>query len=248
MTDNLRISGKHLGEFALPEFCPRCAWLKLKTHNRLPYQIFPGIFSSIDAYTKRVVHGWIDRSGGLPGWMAALGPITGYIDPPHHSQFQVEMPEYGVLLTGAPDGILTLADGTLAIIDYKTARYTANQDTLLPMYEVQLNSYALIAEHLGFGEVTRLALIYAEPMTDAVTAAQPEIHSADGFSMSFAVSIHPVELNTDRIFPLLGRARELFDLPVPPPGRPGCQDCARLDALVTLLAHGGRNDVEKMSS
>ena len=244
MTEDPRISGKHLGEFALPEFCPRCAWLKLKTHNRLPYQIFPGIFSSIDAYTKRVVHSWIDRNGGLPGWMAELEPISGYIDPPHHSRFQAKMPEYGILLTGAPDGILTLTDGTLAIIDYKTARYTANQDELLPMYAVQLNSYALIAERLGFGEVTRLALIYAEPVTD-VAAAQSGIHSPDGFSLSFAVSVHPVDLNTGRIFPLLKRARSLFDLPVPPPRRPGCQDCARLDALVALLARQGRGTVEK---
>ena len=56
MAEILRISAKNLGELALPDFCPRCFWLKLKAHNRLPFQIFPGIFSSSDAYTKRVVH------------------------------------------------------------------------------------------------------------------------------------------------------------------------------------------------
>ena len=68
MSDNpnvLRISAKNLGALALPGFCPRCFWLKLKAQNRLPFQIFPGIFSSIDAYTKRVVHAWIDQNGGL---------------------------------------------------------------------------------------------------------------------------------------------------------------------------------------
>jgi len=50
-----RISAKTLGELALPDFCPRCFWLKLHAKH-LPLQIFPGIFSSIDAYTKRVVH------------------------------------------------------------------------------------------------------------------------------------------------------------------------------------------------
>ena len=53
---DLRISAKNLGAFALPGFCPRCFWLQLRVENRLPFQIFPGIFSSIDAYTKRVVH------------------------------------------------------------------------------------------------------------------------------------------------------------------------------------------------
>jgi len=44
----LRISAKNLGELALSDFCPRCFWLKLHA-KRLPFQIFPGIFSSIDA-------------------------------------------------------------------------------------------------------------------------------------------------------------------------------------------------------
>jgi len=48
----LRISAKNLGELARPEFCPRCFWLRAHA-KRLPFQIFPGIFSSIDAYTKR---------------------------------------------------------------------------------------------------------------------------------------------------------------------------------------------------
>ena len=53
----LRISAKNLGVLSLPNFCPRCFWLK--THaKQLPFQIFPGIFSSINAYTKRVVHVW----------------------------------------------------------------------------------------------------------------------------------------------------------------------------------------------
>ena len=54
----LRISAKALGELACADFCPRCFWLKLHA-RQLPFQIFPGIFSPIDAYTKRVVHAWV---------------------------------------------------------------------------------------------------------------------------------------------------------------------------------------------
>jgi len=236
MTEILRISGKNLGELALPDFCPRCAWLKLKMHNRLPYQIFPGIFSSIDSYTKKVVHGWIDRHGRLPEWLADLGEIDGYIDPPHHSKFHLEIPEYGILLTGAPDGMLRLADGAVAIIDYKTARYTKGQDRLLPMYEVQLNSYALIAERLDYGRVTKLALVYAEPVTDRGSAEGAV--SAEGFAMGFSVSIHPVGIDPRILVPLFQRARELYDLPHPPPGREGCEDCRRLDSLIAGLGDG----------
>jgi len=51
----LRISAKTLGELAFPDFCPHCFWLKLRV-RRLPFQIFPGIFSAIDAYTRHAVH------------------------------------------------------------------------------------------------------------------------------------------------------------------------------------------------
>jgi len=116
--EQLRISAKSLGAMALPDFCPRCFWLK--THmKKLPFQIFPGIFSSIDAYTERVVHGWIDDLGA-PAWLDGVGLILGYIDPPSHHTFQMHVEEFDILLTGAADGILRLADGSIAVVDYKT--------------------------------------------------------------------------------------------------------------------------------
>jgi hypothetical protein len=50
----IQISAKNLGILALPEYCPRCFWLKLKLQFKLPYQIFPGIFSSIDSYSRKI--------------------------------------------------------------------------------------------------------------------------------------------------------------------------------------------------
>jgi hypothetical protein len=229
----LRISAKNLGELAKPDYCPRCFWLK--THARyLPFQIFPGIFSSIDVYTKRVIHAWIDELGRAPLGLDVLGEVTGYIDPPHFSRFAMEVPEYDLLLTGAPDGILTFRDGSIAIIDYKTARFTPAQDELMPVYVVQLNGYAAIAEHLAIGRVSRLALVYAEPVTDEATAASSEIRRGDGFVMPFSVSIHPVALDLRTLPPLYRRAREIYDQPEAPEGRPGCKDCERLDRLMLL--------------
>jgi len=177
----LRISAKDLGELAKPGFCPRSFWLKRKARP-LPFQIFPGIFSSIDAYTKRVVHGWVDELG-LPAWLEGVGEITGYIDPPSYHTFQMHVKAYDILLTGTADAILELADGSVAIIDYKTAKYTANQDKLLPMYAAQLNGYAMIAEHLGMGDVSELALMDCEPVTDEDTATSEGVCLADGFAM-----------------------------------------------------------------
>lgn len=229
----LRISAKNLGAMSLAEFCPRCFWLKMKTGNKLPFQIFPGIFSSIDAYTKRVVHSWIDELGA-PAWLDGIGSITGYIDPPSFHTFQMVIEKYDILLTGAADGILKLANGSIAIIDYKTAKYTKNQDILLPMYAAQLNGYALIAEHLKMGRVSKIALMYAEPVVDEETARTDAVRSGDGFNMPLAVYLHHVLLEPENLDPLFRLARQISDLPEPPERTIDCKDCAKLDKLMLL--------------
>jgi hypothetical protein len=54
MSEQGQISAKNLGSLALQDFCPRCFYLKLKLRFKLPFQIFPGIFSSIDSYSKKI--------------------------------------------------------------------------------------------------------------------------------------------------------------------------------------------------
>ena len=101
---------------------------------------------------------------------AGLGNIKGYVNPPHYSKFSILDRETNVVLRGTPDGILVMQDGSHLIVDYKTAKFTAHQDELFPMYEVQLNAYAVIGEQKGFAPVSGLALVYTEPVTDDATA------------------------------------------------------------------------------
>ena len=56
----IRISAKNLGQLVLDDFCPRCFWLKLKLGFKLPFQIFPGIFSTIDSYSKKITWQYFD--------------------------------------------------------------------------------------------------------------------------------------------------------------------------------------------
>lgn len=233
--ERVRISGKDLGALALPSFCPRCFWVSRKAPAGLPYQIFPGIFSSIDSYTKKIVHGWFDRKGESPAWLSELGAIQSYINPPHFSKFQTIDESTNILLTGAPDAIFVRGDGSHLIGDYKTARFTKNQDALLPVYEVQLNSYALIAEAVGIAPVSAIALIYAEPRTEQADADREASHDDVGFSMGFAAKIKPLDLNPGMIRPLLVRTREILDMSTPPPARLGCKDCAKLNGLIGVI-------------
>lgn len=229
MSSVIRISAKNLGALALPDCCLRCFWLRLRMRHRLPFQSFPGIFSALDVFTKRVVHSYFDQHGRLPDWLADLGDITGYHEPPHYSKFNMVDDEFNILITGTADGIFDRADSTFLIADYKTARFTDKQDALLPLYEVQLNSYAMIGEHCGFSPVSGLALIYMEPMTESGAAARQS--RPFGFEMGFSAHVLDVEVNPSLVKPLLAKTREVWEDPVSPPSRPSCTDCRLIQEM-----------------
>ncbi len=139
------ISAKDLGALALPDFCPRCFWIERRFGK--PPGIFPGIFSTLDAVTKRSVHSSFKDKDEPPSWLNISG-ATGVEEGDIY--FKLPMDETGWILVGKPDDIFKLKDETYHIVDYKTAKFTGRQDELFPMYEVQLNSYAFLAEKYGF--------------------------------------------------------------------------------------------------
>lgn len=229
---SLRISAKDLGGLALPNSCPRCFWLGL--HYDLPFGgPFPGIFSSLDSFSKRVVHAHFDRFKRAPPWLAPLGEFTSYIPPPTARTFYLDDPSTGIRLTGAPDGILVRDGGSKSIVDYKTARHTPAQDALLPMYEVQLNGYAMIADRVGLGPVEQVALVYTEPVTDGDAEFLDGARTPDGFRMGFRAKTLLVKLDPTKVASLLKRAQGIYEEKSPPPGVKDCKDCARFDALVS---------------
>ena len=231
----LTVSATELGSYAGFRFCARCAWTRMHV-KPLPWQSFPGIFSSIDRYTKQVVVSHLRREGRLPLWMSEVGDADGHIDPPHWSKFQATDETTGVILRGEADAIFLLADGTCAIVDYKTSRYNPENRGQLRVYRAQLNAYAWIGGRLDFPPVSRLALVYMEPATDDDTANAPELVDAAGFSLGFRPRVVDVELDPDRLLPpLLRRAARIHATPDAPDARDGCRDCAALDGLLTAL-------------
>jgi hypothetical protein len=218
----MQISAKKLGWLAMPSFCPRCFWIRTHMNGEPPFSVFPKIFNEIDRFEKRVVHGWFDE-GTVPPWLTDLG-VIGYINPPHSSKFRMPLGD-DVLLTGEADAIFKRQDGFLTIADYKTAYCAGTDDPLYPVYEVQLNAYALLAEHLGLGKVSHLALIYAEPCTSDLTARAESTRRKDGFCLPFRTRILEIPLNTDLVPALAIAAREIFDITTCPPCKDGCRDC-----------------------
>lgn len=203
--------------------------------GKLPFQIFPGIFSSIDAYTKKVIHCHFDENKCFPSWLDDLGPLVAYKNPPGYTKFKITDDDSGVTLWGVPDGIFVKADGSHIIVDYKTSRYTGTQDSLMPMYEVQLNAYAAIGERCGYQPVSDLALVYFEPVTDTDAAIDKVNRRDDGFAMGFKSNIHRVKLNTGMVHVLLARAKGIYDLDEPPEGAEGCSNCISVNNLMNVI-------------
>lgn len=227
-----RISGKVLAQLNMPDFCPRCFWIKQKV-KKLPYQIFPGIFSSIDAYSKRVMHAWFNMFESEPSWLPELHGVIGYLPVPHWSKFKRLDPKTRITVSGAMDDLFVHKDGTHIIPDYKTAKFTANADKLFPLYVGQLNAYRWI--HEGFGHiVSSLPLIYCEPVTDE-SACSPWIFNDDGFSMGFSVKVLQVPLTDSLVHDLLEKAADILAQVEMPASVEDCKDCASLYALVDVV-------------
>lgn len=231
MGNNIRISGKDLAALNMPDFCPRCFWLKRKA-NALPYQIFPGIFSSIDSYTKKVVHGHFDVYRTPPRAMAeALEGAVKYLPPPSWQKFQRTDPVTGITVSGSLDGLFVRADTSHIIPDYKTAKFTTGQDKLLPLYVGQLNAYRWIDEGLG-NTVHSTPLIYCEPMTNIEGGMTTDF----GFNLGFRAFTMQIPSFPGLINFLLLEAKKILDMPSPPMSSDGCTDCQRLETLFTLLS------------
>ena len=147
--------------------------------------------------------------------------------------------ENNIKLTGIPDEIVRKTDGSYAIIDYKTARFTAHQDALHNMYKVQLNGYAMIAEEIGISPISQLVLLYYEPMTDIIEISREkldELVSDENFMMGFKAHSLDVELDpVGTIKPLMKEVRRLWDGGVAPEGNGDCEDCRRMGEVVGLM-------------
>ena len=229
----MQISAKDLGWLATEDFCPRCFWIERHVKG-LPYQMgFPGIFSSIDSYTKNIVERYFQRNGTLPSWLKEIGEVKKIISV-KASQFKLAKGD--ITLSGIPDLFFQRPDNSFCIVDYKTARYTGNQDQLMPIYQIQLNGYAYIAEGLGDKPVNDLYLVYFEPPHKDVYEQITDGHTKDsGFEMPFKPRIHKIKKDTKEVERLLKKAEEAYSKENAPIGLAGCKDCEKLENLINMI-------------
>jgi len=221
----------------MPDFCPRCFWIKLKLESKLPFQIpMPGIFSSIDSYVKNVVARYYEQEQKLPVWFPYIGEVVKRENVPSWHKFQIVHPQTGGILRGTPDEVFQLQDSSYHIIDYKTAKLTTKQDELFPSYEVQLNAYAYIANRTFFSPVSTLTLIYFDPDTDFKSEPALLTRSDSNLMLGFTPKVKHVEIKADSfIQELIHRANEINEQDAPPLHTSGCENCQLLENLIQVV-------------
>jgi CRISPR/Cas system-associated exonuclease Cas4 (RecB family) len=210
------IGVKDLGNLAKEDFCPRCFWYE-RHFGPFP-SIFPGVFNVIDRNLKNSV--WLrwKKERKLPAWLKIdnverilTAESIGAVEERHRQKYLVaHHKKSGFILRGAPDLILELRDNTLHLIDFKTGRFKEEGDQFFPVYEAQLNGYALLATKIP---VSKLSLVYFNPTNEIPV----EILTESNFKLDFGPQIVPVELKSGLITNLLMKAKEILNLKTPPP-------------------------------
>jgi len=235
----MNISVSRLAEVAMPNFCPRCFWIKSRMGWELPFaRPMPGIFRDIDRYVKSIVRTHYKERGVLPEWFPYLGNVIRLEKVPRWQDFYFAHPQLKITLRGEMDELFQLDGSEYHIVDYKTARYTAAQGGLFPMFEAQLNAYAYIAEHRNFfSPVTGLSLVCLEPDTDFSLNRGLMQRSLDKLILGFTPQVKSVEIKPDSFIEgPLHKATEISNLSEPPKPTPTCQNCRLVRSLFEAVS------------
>jgi hypothetical protein len=106
----------------------------------------------------------------------------------------------------------------------------------MPIYQIQLNGYAYIAEAIGLKPVKDLYLVYFEPPYKETYEAITDGHTnGEGFDMPFKPVIHKIRREPKEIGKLLEKASKIYNSEKPPKGTNECKDCMKFEALVKLV-------------
>ena len=237
-TTDLRITPKRLGLIEVETFCERCFWYRLHLKFREPFSFFGGaIFKNMEQAEMAIIGAFLEKDGELPKEFAPFCGVVGRVEYPRHWTKYKYVLDSGVELYGEPDDVFEFADGTIAVIDHKTAQAKGDGDPLLPCYEIQVTGYALIAEFgLLLGKVSKGGLLYWSANHETVIAEPDKFYRGQKLWMPFSPKPHPIEIDYKRLDAPLKQAVELWEATTPPARSEKCQDCKKFDALLAIEA------------
>ncbi len=154
----ISLSPTGLGEFL---DCERCGFRK--AHGlAVPRMKYPSLPGGVDIALHELSN--LHRLGGqLPSlWGSDLPGRRLYHELPKKISWMWE--EQGVRFGGTPDEWVLESDGSLSVLDYKTRGFS-NKLEIYPSYQLQMSSYALLAQmNEGFPPLSgRAYLVFFAP-------------------------------------------------------------------------------------
>jgi hypothetical protein len=227
------ITPKRLGQIQMATYCARCFWYLLRLKFHPPFDHFGGaIFKKMEQLQMAIVGNLLDNDGQLPEEFAPFCNLTSRVEYPRHwSKFKYRH-ESGVMLYGEPDEIFNASDGSIVVVDHKSARYKGGDDPFLPCYRIQVIGYSNIAElGLELGEVSKGGLFYWEIDDDAVKSDPAKFYRDEKLWAPFAVKTHAIDIDYSLLDPLLKEVKQLWNADTPPDGAEKCDDCKKLNLL-----------------
>lgn len=219
----LKISRANL---QLMKECPRCFWLyKHKNINRpqgYPYTLSIAVDqllkAEFDTYREKgIIHPILAHHAGLE--KAKL--FTDYDQLKkwrnNFEGLKYHDEELDATLFGAVDDMLEFPDGRLAVIDYKSSG--AKEISVYEDYQMQMDVYAHILEHLGFKTVGKGYFVFYKVQKDKGFAGDAEAR------LPFCGEIREVTTDPSYVHDLFAQAVELARSEITPPPAGGCQYC-----------------------
>lgn len=223
-----RVSPSQLGALASPEACRRCYYLLLRSNFKKVHGFpMPGVMHGLDKCEKQVAAATLSILNGLPEFYGPFRSATRVLPikrvSAHHK-------ETGVNVYGNPDLVLSSNDGTVMVLDNKTASPKDETHPLFLNYRAQLNIYGYALEYgTDALSVSRLGLLHYEyePVEDEDAV---ELISDEGIRVPFKATVIEVPYDPKTILtPLLTEYRELLEMESPPASTSDCADCDLLN-------------------
>ena len=235
---DLRITPKRLGLTEVETFCMRCFWYRLHLKFREPFTFFGGaIFRNMEQAEMAIIGQLLEKDGKLPKEFAPFCDVVGRVEYPRTWRKYKYILDSGVELYGEPDDIFELADGSIAVVDHKTAQPKGDGDPLLPCYTIQVIGYGLIAERgLDLGEVSKGGLFYWGANHETVKSEPEKYYYDKKLWMPFTPKPHAIEIDFNRLDAPLKQAVELWEAKTPPDRSETCLDCKKFDGLLAIEA------------
>jgi hypothetical protein len=199
------------------------------------------IFKQAEHAQMAVFGNLLEKGKRLPQEFHPFCDLVGRVEFPRDWRKFRHRLDSGLSLHGEPDEICEFSDGSIAILDHKTAQPKDGKDKLIPCYECQAIGYALIAEFgLKLGQVAKGGLIYWTADHNRVIESPDNAYRDKRLWISFIPTILPIEIDYSILDEPMKEAIRLWELQTPPERTEKCEDCKKLDALLALDAEAQR--------